>query len=159
VALNGNGATALVGAPQDDGYMGAAYVFEFDFTPPKLSPPTFTYEEGTTGHVLQWTMEDLHPENYEIYEGSNVVQEDSWTDGETIEYNIDGLAVGSYDFTLVVYDETGNSVSDTVYVTVFPSTVPAPAALFPDVLRILPLAVLAGALILLRRRRKHPPAT
>ncbi len=82
-----------------------------DNTPPELSPPTFTYEEGTTGHVLRWTMGDLHPGSYMIYNNfSDFVQEGAWADGETIEYNIDGLAVRTYEFTLVVYDSFDNSV-------------------------------------------------
>lgn len=132
-----------------------------DDTPPDLSPPIFTYESGsTTGHVLSWTIGDRHPGTYELFNNSILIlQSDSWING-TIECNIDGLALDTYNFTLVVCDSFGNCISDTVFVTVNegePS--PTPASLFPDVLRILPVAVLAGALILLRRRRKHRPMT
>ena len=250
--------------------------------PPYLSSPTFAYEEGTTGHFLSWTMRHPHPKTYAIYNNSVLMDSDSWTNG-TITWNIDGLAAGTYNFTLVVYDKFDNFVSGTVWVTVYhntptgtsvevtdpltdvtvnfdevtssgtttvipsltgpappadfevagqyyditttasytgPITIaipydetqitgaeadltlrhwnsmsaewedvttgvdtaaniiygevtrlsifavmeseeapPSPAVLFPDALRILPLAVLIGALVLLRRRRKHPPVT
>ena len=52
----------------------------------------------------------------------------AWTSGVAITYNIpDGFAAGVYTYNITFSDESGNSISDTVTVTIN-SGVPSPPA-------------------------------
>ncbi|MFQ5977717.1 MAG: ABC transporter substrate-binding protein [Candidatus Heimdallarchaeota archaeon] len=89
-----------------------------DATAPTIDQPRdITYDEGTSGHRITWQPTDSHPYWYNITRDGTLVADDPWT-GSVISVNIEGLAVGTYTYTLVVYDQHGNSVSDTVLVTV-----------------------------------------
>lgn len=79
-----------------------------------------TYTEGTTGHVLIWQASDDNPLNYTILRNGAFITSGSWTSGE-ITYNIDGLEVGVYNFTIIVLDAVWGSAADTVWVTVIKS--------------------------------------
>ncbi|MFW9916213.1 MAG: hypothetical protein ACFFGZ_11455 [Candidatus Thorarchaeota archaeon] len=81
------------------------------------SPADVSYEEGTTGHVLTWNPVDANPKNYTIYrDGMNIASGD-WS-GEAVSIEIDGLAFGTYNFTIVVMDIAYGAVQDTVWVEV-----------------------------------------
>ncbi|MFQ6127093.1 MAG: hypothetical protein ACE5R6_21160, partial [Candidatus Heimdallarchaeota archaeon] len=95
-----------------------------EITPPGLSAPEdITFEKGMAGHVITWAAGDRHPGNYVIYINSGQVASGSWTNG-TIPWDLDGLAPGSYNVTLVVRDLFNNRASDTVWVTVFAAAAP-----------------------------------
>jgi C1A family cysteine protease len=83
-------------------------------------PPNVVYTVGTTGNVIQWDCVDLHPDYYELYRNGVLILTNPWTDG--LDYSVDGLAVGTYTFTVIFYDLAGNSVTDSVLVTVNSST-------------------------------------
>ncbi|MEM4735626.1 MAG: NosD domain-containing protein [Candidatus Thorarchaeota archaeon] len=100
-----------------------------DTTAPTIdSPDDLQYELGTTGHSIRWNPSDLNPERYEVYRDGLLVDSGVW-DGSDITVNIDGLAVGIYNYTIVVYDTSGNWVSDTVFVTVLSQDMTMIAAL------------------------------
>ncbi len=92
-----------------------------DTTSPTINHPTdISYTEGETGNSITWIPSDDHPANYSLYLNGSLEKSDDWTDGNII-YDIDGLSPGIYNYTLVVFDESGNSNSDTVIVTVNPT--------------------------------------
>jgi FlaG/FlaF family flagellin (archaellin) len=92
----------------------------FDITPADLQ-----YSEGTTGNILSWNVTDNHPETFELYRnGSFTGDTGSWTNADNITINVDGLGKGVYNYTIVVSDDSGNQVSDTVIVTVVDTTPP-----------------------------------
>jgi len=96
-----------------------------DTTNPVLSSPAdITYEESTTGHNIAWTGADANPGTYIIYKDSVEIASDTWTSGVPITISIDGLSVGSYDYTIIVYDESNDLAQDTVIVTVEDTTDP-----------------------------------
>lgn len=72
-----------------------------------------------------------------------------------------GAPPGDYPFTVTATSQEAPlhdaeaTVTETAVVGILPAP---PAPLFSDALRILPVVVLAGALVVLRRRRKQPPA-
>ncbi len=96
---------------------------EQDPFPPIIDEPTdISYEEGMTGNTIEWTLGDQNPGVYEVYMNNSLfVSSTTWSNG-TVTVNIDGLTVGVYDFTIYVYDLSGNMVSDTVMVTVIDPT-------------------------------------
>jgi hypothetical protein len=94
------------------------WVTVVDGTPPVIdSPDDIAYDEGTTGHSITWNPSDLHPASYTIYRDGSVIETDDW-DGSAITISVDGLSVGTYNYTIVVTDVAGNRASDTVFVVV-----------------------------------------
>lgn len=93
-----------------------------DVTNPTVdSPSDITYVEGETGNSIVWTPNELHKDTYQILQNGTEVESGDW-DSATIVYDVDGLSEGTYNLTLVVFDESGNSASDTVIVVVTEST-------------------------------------
>ncbi|MHA2099858.1 MAG: hypothetical protein ACW99A_14365, partial [Candidatus Kariarchaeaceae archaeon] len=104
-----------------------AFVTVIDVTDPSFSsvPPDKPYSEGTSGNTLTWNATDKYPGLYQVFrDGSLTGDSGSWTNAGLILINIDGLAKGVYNYTIVVSDGSGNDVSDTVVVTVVDTTPP-----------------------------------
>ncbi|MHA1654216.1 MAG: right-handed parallel beta-helix repeat-containing protein [Candidatus Thorarchaeota archaeon] len=92
-----------------------------DGTAPVVShPDDVEYVEGSRGHSITWVLSDAHPATYELYRNGTLVGSGTWASGE-IMVSVDGLNVGTYNYTLVANDEAGHSTSDTVFVTVTPA--------------------------------------
>ena len=83
-----------------------------------------TYEEGTIGHKISWIATDADPNTYTLHKDGLIVDTGSWLSDSPITINVDGLPVGSYNYTLVVADLSGNFAKDTVIVTVITSMIP-----------------------------------
>jgi hypothetical protein len=96
------------------------------------SPSDIQSSEGSTGNSIDWAGVDDFPDGYTIYQNGSIVDSGNWTSGVTISYNIDGLSKGPYNFTIVIYDITSNSVQDTVIIMVVDTTTPAFSILPPD---------------------------
>ncbi|MGV9169957.1 MAG: ABC transporter substrate-binding protein, partial [Promethearchaeia archaeon] len=94
------------------------FVIVAPFSPPTIDEPDdIEYEVGSTGHAITWSPWDLSPDTYEIYMNGTLVESDTW-DGGDIVLSVDGLDVGTYNYTIIVCDTIGNTTSDTVIVTV-----------------------------------------
>ncbi|MFW9992466.1 MAG: hypothetical protein ACFFD4_10515 [Candidatus Odinarchaeota archaeon] len=87
------------------------------------SPDDKNIVEGTSNNNVTWTMVDSNPFSYNISIDSDVVLTMDW-DGGVITYNLDHLTRGAYNITCTVTDLDGNSVNDTVVITVTDQTVP-----------------------------------
>jgi hypothetical protein len=97
-----------------------------DGTLPSIdSPVNVTYSEGVAGPSITWDPTDAHPSSYVIYREGVSVKSGTWNaSGETITVAVDGLSVGTYNYTIVVTDVGSNSANDTVYVIVYDGTYP-----------------------------------
>ncbi len=96
-------------------------VFVVDTTNPTInSPNDITYVRGETGNSITWSPSDEFPSSYVIQRGGVEVDAGSW-DGTSISWSVDGLEAGTYQFTLIVVDTSGNSNTDSVIVTVNPT--------------------------------------
>ena len=80
-----------------------------------------SYALGRTGHKIIWYPNCTHPLQYSIYKDGMLVKNQAW-DGSIIEYNVDGLPLGIYNFTLVIMDTFNQTASDSVQVYVYPDT-------------------------------------
>ena len=101
-----------------------------DNTDPSIisAPSDLTVEFGYTGQSLSWTATDLNPNNYTIdLQGTGtIVGPTIWISGVAITYNIpDGFGVGSYTYTVIFTDDSGNSIADIVIFTVTDTTNPS----------------------------------
>ncbi|MHA2028172.1 MAG: hypothetical protein ACW99Q_02180 [Candidatus Kariarchaeaceae archaeon] len=96
-----------------------------DLTNPEInSPPNMEYIEGTINHNLIWVASDTYHSHYVIYQNSTEITTGFWFSPLNIIENIDGLFVGTYNFTIVIYDESNNTASNTIIVTVIDRTNP-----------------------------------
>lgn len=72
-------------------------------------PADIKYNTGETGYYLRWNITDYGYYNatYRIYANDTLVEEGSWMNGSTIEYNVDGLSEGTYKiFRIELWDGT-----------------------------------------------------
>ncbi|MHA2503844.1 MAG: hypothetical protein ACXAE3_13370, partial [Candidatus Kariarchaeaceae archaeon] len=85
---------------------------------------SFNYTEQDTGFSLSWTMSDKYDGTYEILRNGTILQTGSWVTDDPRTISIDGLSYGHYNYTMVVWDASGNQILDTVLVSVFDETLP-----------------------------------
>jgi parallel beta-helix repeat protein len=87
--------------------------------PPTISSPiNRDYNFDTTGHTLSWTMSDANPFGYYLYINEVLDSWGAWS-GASPLISIDGLPIGTHNFTMMVNDTCGLSASDSVIVTVW----------------------------------------
>jgi C4-type Zn-finger protein len=88
-------------------------------TPSITSPDDIIISEGYSTQSITWEANDAHPTIYSIQcNESEVVSEEAWSNGN-ITFDIpEGKTKGTYTYTIIIEDESGNSVSDTVELTV-----------------------------------------
>ncbi|MEM4734304.1 MAG: right-handed parallel beta-helix repeat-containing protein [Candidatus Thorarchaeota archaeon] len=89
----------------------------FDSPPSIDHPYDRCYNFDTYEPPIVWHPSDPTPDSFVVYRNSSVVSSGSW-DGGSISVDIVGLDIGTYVFTLWVYDTYGNSASDEVVVCV-----------------------------------------
>ncbi|MFW9962755.1 MAG: hypothetical protein ACFFCX_04295, partial [Candidatus Sifarchaeia archaeon] len=83
------------------------------------SPDDIAYEEGESGHSITWDATDLSPGGYMVLKDDVEVKHGFWnSSSEEIIINVDGLSAGSHNYTIVFYEASGISASDTVIVSV-----------------------------------------
>lgn len=80
-------------------------------------PEDITYLVGTTGHSITWHPTDTTPTSYQILVNGTIAEEGLWN-GSSITISVDELNPGTYNYTLVVQDASGNTASDSVIVMV-----------------------------------------
>jgi len=97
-----------------------------DTLPTIDSPSSYFYNEGDSGNEIEWDPQDINPYRYEIFRNTTtLVKSGLWNASiETISISADGLELGVYNYTIVVFDKDSNSASDDVYITVIDSTLP-----------------------------------
>ncbi len=87
------------------------------------SPSDLEYEEGATGNLITWTPSHPRPNHYELYRNGSPLGSWAW-DGSPIVVDVDGLSVGTYNYTIMVYNERGYNSTDAVFVSVEDTTPP-----------------------------------
>ncbi|MFX1283730.1 MAG: Ig-like domain-containing protein, partial [Promethearchaeota archaeon] len=117
--------------------------FTIDTTPPTIDhPDDIIYNEGVSPNNITWNPADINPTSYTVTRNGTEIDSGSW-DGGNITISIEGLTAGNYTFVCTVYDQAGNSISDTVVVSV-PRK---PAAEFPWPLILLSFAIIGSGLV------------
>ncbi len=107
------------------------------------------------GHyILNWTVFDLFPDLYEIRQNGTNVFTGAWQPDEIV-YDFYGLTPGVYIYNITIFDESGNTASDEVIVTVTADTQPDSPFIPFDLLVIIGLVgvvVISAGIIIVRRR-------
>ena len=86
-----------------------------------VTPDNITAEFGYTALSISWTATDTNPDTYtiELLETGIVIGPITWSSGSPITYDIpDGFDPGVYTFNITLTDESGNTASTTVSVTI-----------------------------------------
>ncbi|MFW9914026.1 MAG: nitrous oxide reductase family maturation protein NosD [Candidatus Thorarchaeota archaeon] len=144
-----------------------------DTTPPFFwnTPEDITFMEGMpAGASWSWSVEGLWPNgSWIIYQDGVEIASGGEMYSPGISHEIlESLAVGTYNFTVVIFDKAGNSASHTVIVTVTPYEGPPssegpsseepsseePSATSPG-FTVLMLLGLVGLVIVKRKQRKQ----
>jgi len=95
------------------------YPLFFEVTEPIINEPEdISYAEFSEGNELVWYLFDDNLRNWEVRIDSQFWQGDAWNFAN-VAVNIDGLAYGTHTVDIIVWDLSGNNVTDTVIVTVF----------------------------------------
>ncbi len=84
------------------------------------SPADVVYKHELDGNEITWFVVDNVGgiKNYVIYRNGSSVAQSAWLSGTEITIDVDGLAVGIYNYTIAISDEFSRTVFDTVIVTV-----------------------------------------
>ncbi len=77
-----------------------------------------SYEYGATGNKITWEPTDINPDSYIVYQDGIEIDSDTWTSEIPIEINVDGFAVGTYEFNLTIWDIYSLISTDIVIVRV-----------------------------------------
>lgn len=107
--------------------------------PSVIGSSNITYEIGSINNEISWTIDAKQNFNYEIFNNSisqvNVTNLDKSI--TSITYNVDGLSIGIYNFTLISWKTSGSdpSIPASIFVTVTqdnPPTIQALVNLVPS---------------------------
>jgi hypothetical protein len=155
----------VAGADPSDGDVGifsTYYMLTIDSLAPSLNqPPDIDYLVGETEHNIQWIATDNHPNDYIIYKDGTNIENDSWSLDVPISINVDGLMIGSYNYTIFITDTLGNSALDTVIVDVMEETTPttittttSPTSRITSSWNVLVLLLTLFAILQLKQQKK-----
>ncbi|NVM36375.1 MAG: hypothetical protein HWN81_12325 [Candidatus Lokiarchaeota archaeon] len=96
-------------------------------TPPTIDhPEDIQYFLETTGNTIMWIASDDNPKTFKFFIDGDFYESGQWESGSSIIINIDGLAIGTYECKIIVYDTSDNFVEDIVLVTVLEADDTAP---------------------------------
>ena len=91
----------------------------YDDIPPLIDQPEdIAYEYISTGNKITWTASDEHPDTYIVLLDGEFYEDGIWVSGVPVEIDIDGLSLGSYQFSIEFYDTYLNYAVDNVNVVV-----------------------------------------
>lgn len=90
-----------------------------DKTAPTISHPSdINLDENLNSFQILWNANDTHPGAFTILKDGNAIDNGFWVSYWNIVLNVNDILVGTYNYTCVVYDTSGNWASDTVIVVV-----------------------------------------
>lgn len=120
------------------------------------SSSDFSVEHDYTGETISWTATDANPHTYTVERnGTAVGIATAWTSGVEVQISVpDGLAAGDHGFEITFMDDDGNSVTDTVVMTVGagPAPPPIPGYDLPIVLGIFSFATI-GLIVIMKKKK------
>ncbi|MBD3408291.1 MAG: hypothetical protein GF411_19365 [Candidatus Lokiarchaeota archaeon] len=103
-----------------NGISATTWVIVGDSTNPTInSPENLEFIQGTEDMNITWQGDDLLPSRYTITVNDTVSASGDWI-GQSIRFDVTDFEPGTYIVKLTLYDTSGNSISDSVIVTVLP---------------------------------------
>ncbi|MFX1440894.1 MAG: SBBP repeat-containing protein [Promethearchaeota archaeon] len=105
---------------------------------------------------IQWTLQDMHPNMYEVYRDGVVIESGTWGSDLPITLTASLHTEGIYNFTILANDTAGNQVSDTIHVTVELPNGPFGLPLDMTQILILGVTAVAGVVLVLVVAKTRP---
>ena len=118
-------------------------------SPQILSGDDLEFVAGTSGNIITWVLSDNSPTTYSLLKNGRVIVTKSYQSGESVTTNLDSLSPGMYNYTLVAYDELGNSSTKSVFVTIHSGQQPTDFAFLEIILTLVIIFALFGSFLLL----------
>lgn len=84
----------------------------------------FAYELGSLSNTIDWDITEYYNDTYQIERNGSIVSTGSYLRNANVTLNVDGLDSGVWNFTLTIWDQSGNSFTTDVFVTVEDTTNP-----------------------------------
>jgi hypothetical protein len=75
------------------------------------------YSEGNIGNNLSWEIIEAQPKNYSIYQ-DKILKLSGVLNSTNLSISVDGLTLGNYSYTLIVYDQNGLSHSTNTIISI-----------------------------------------
>ncbi|MHA2366815.1 MAG: NosD domain-containing protein [Candidatus Hodarchaeales archaeon] len=88
------------------------------FVSDMISSPDIVISTITDNETIYWTATSSNATSYVVYLNGTNNQSGTWISGQEINVSLIGLSAGAHNFTLVVTDDYGHTVLDTVIVTI-----------------------------------------
>ena len=104
------------------GYFVKDWLEELEPAPKIRHPEDISIDFESTGNSITWIAIDKNPTTYTVTRNGTQVDSGSWSSAAGITVSVDGLPIGSYNYTCIVTDGDGLSNSDSFTVTVVPVT-------------------------------------
>ncbi len=101
-------------------FLDTVIVTVIDVAPEINSPEDLIYTFGESGNNITWQTTDTNPARYELYRNGSLIKSGDWN-SSLLSFDVDGLDVGVYNFTLVIFDTSEYSAWDTIMVSVLES--------------------------------------
>ncbi len=94
----------------------------YDLRAPVVTAPAdYSYEEGYTGHWVNWTIDENNPKSYNLTLDGDLLEGGEWN-GTGFNVSADGLSVGDHVFNLTLTDYFNQTTVSAVVVTVDPDS-------------------------------------
>ncbi|MFW9959029.1 MAG: nitrous oxide reductase family maturation protein NosD, partial [Candidatus Odinarchaeota archaeon] len=113
---NGTGTYSIFGIAEAVDYYPSSSLYLGTTTP-------YEYEVGTTGNTMTWAASALNPGTYELLIDGVSQGHVTW-DGSPVAADVDGLPVGVYNVTLIVYHVSGHWLANQSTLTVVDTVAP-----------------------------------
>jgi len=113
---NGTGSYSIFGIADEIDYYPSMSLYIGTTTPSE-------YEVGTTGNTMTWAASALNPGTHELLIDGVSQGHVTW-DGGPVAADVDGLAVGVYNVTLIVYHVSGHWLANQSTLTVVDTMAP-----------------------------------
>lgn len=131
------------------------------------SPTAFFYKVGTSSHFLNFSLFDDNPNYFTLVKDNQLIYSGGWKNNNTILFNIDGLSVGNYNYTISAVDLYKARSTITVTVSVSSSGTESATGSSSSTnqidtnrkldyagLELIALSIILPAIIVLKKRKK-----
>ena len=126
------------------------YYANLDHSPPEIiSTGYFSYSFGELNNFINWTLIDENPKFFKLYKDDILIYTDDWENGSVLKWNVDSLAPGTYNYTILASDTRDYITVNTIIVEVIPSI-----GEFGDSLRFISIASIIVIVVVVRKRKK-----
>ncbi len=84
------------------------------------SPDDIRYNYGENGQKIEWQVSDNYPDAYVVYRNGIQISAGAWTNDFPVTVFLINLQPGTYNYTLLAFDSSGNQISDSVDIMIIP---------------------------------------